>query len=323
MKKVVLLDTSIASNNMGDEIIMRSAETQMKPLLRDFYILRYPTHTQAFSWYQSHNWEKADIVRAAEFKFIFGTDLLCKDMLHSINLWNINLLNCGPLKNTILVGVGCSLEKLKKINLYTRVLYNKVLSHDYIHSTRDEETAEMLDSMGFKAIVTGCPTLWGLTSEFCKQIPTTKSKEVVFTLSGTAQDKTADKALIDILKKNYEKVYFWVQTVFDEDYLKELTSFDDIKVIRGGVTDYGLFLDRHNIDYVGIRLHGGIYAMQHKKRAIIISIDHRARNINSINHLNCIERENITELESMINSDITTDITVNYENLNTWMNQFK
>ena len=322
MKTVVLLDTSIASNNMGDGIIMNSAEKYLDPYLKDYYKLRYPTHTSAFTLYQSRGWEKAEIVRSADLKFIFGTDLLCKDMFHPINLWNIQLWNCSPLCGTVTVGCGCSLEKLNKVNHYTRRLYNKVLSHSFIHSTRDEETKEFLNSLGFDAIVTGCPTLWTLTPELCSQIPTKKSNSVIFTLSGTAKDYERDQALIDILNRNYEKVYYWVQTIFDYDYLKELNNTDNIVVVQNDINGYGVFLDSHDVDYVGIRLHGGIFAMQHKKRSIIISIDHRARNINLNNNLNCIDRSQIDSLEKFINRDIQTDVHVDYTKVNQWLSQF-
>ena len=72
MKTVVLLDTAIASNNMGDEIIMKSAEKYLdKILFTDMYKLRYPTHTQAFSMYSSRGWEKAEIVRKAVSELIY------------------------------------------------------------------------------------------------------------------------------------------------------------------------------------------------------------------------------------------------------------
>lgn len=323
MKTAVLLDTSIASNNMGDEIIMQSAENYLEQrLLNGYYKLRYPTHTNAFTFFSSRHWEKAEIVRAADLKLIFGTDLLCKDMFHPINLWNINLFNSSPLKGTVTVGCGCSLESKKHIDLYTRRLYDKVLSHEYMHSTRDQETKEFLEELGFSVVVTGCPTLWSLTPDFCKTIPHMKAESVVFTLSGTAKDYKRDQYLIDILIKNYNKVYYWVQTIFDLDYLRELNNTETIKVLNYDLKQYDKFLSSHNVDYVGIRLHGGIYAMQHGRRSIIIAIDHRARNINLNNHLNCIERAAIEEIDEMINSSIETNVFVDYKKIENWLKQF-
>ena len=221
------------------------------------------------------------------------------------------------------VGCGCSLEKIRHVNLYTKKLYNKVLSHKHVHSTRDEETKEFLEQMGFKAVVTGCPTLWSLTPEVCKHIPVKKADSVIFTLSGTSRDIKRDQYLIDVLVRNYNKVYYWVQTVFDLEYLSEFENVNYIKILNCDLNGYDNFLKTHDVDYVGIRLHGGIFAMQHKKRSIIIAIDHRARNINVNNHLNCIERTDIEEIERMINSDIVTDVKVDYSIINNWLMQFE
>lgn len=37
-----------------------------------------------------------------------------------------------------------------------------------------KKTKVFLEEMGFKAWNTGCPTLWGLTPEFCTEIPSKK-----------------------------------------------------------------------------------------------------------------------------------------------------
>ena len=62
--------------------------------------------------------------------------------------------------------------------------------------------------------------------------------------------------------------------------------------------------------------------MQHKKRAIIITIDNRTRNINKVNNLNVVERKNIHELENLINSSFKTDVRVDFEAINKWKSQF-
>ena len=87
--------------------------------------------------------------------------------------WNINIFNAKPLKNSILLGVGCGVNS-KSVNWYTKLLYKMVLSKDIEHSVRDNKAKEMLENMGFKAINTGCATLWKLSEELCKEIPTKK-----------------------------------------------------------------------------------------------------------------------------------------------------
>ncbi|MNI15088.1 Polysaccharide pyruvyl transferase [compost metagenome] len=236
--------------------------------------------------------------------------------------WNINIFNYGPLKGSILVGVGAG--KGNKLNGYTKMLYNKVLSHDYIHSVRDERTKQILEGMGFKALNTGCATLWSLTPEFCKEIPTHKSDSVIFTLSpySTTEHLKEDQLLIDVLNKNYKNVYYWIQGENDLAYIKGFRNTNNIKIIPPALEEYEKILHT-DVDYIGTRLHGGIYAMRHKKRSIIIAIDERARGMGDSYNLNLIDRNKISNLENMINSEIVTDVRVNFDMVKMWLKQFQ
>lgn len=62
--------------------------------------------------------------------------------------------------------------------------------------------------------------------------------------------------------------------------------------------------------------------MRHKRRAIIIAIDERARGINEGNHLNCVDKENLDALESMIQSEFKTEIKMDFDAIARWKNQF-
>ena len=86
---------------------------------------------------------------------------------------------------------------------------------------------------------------------------------------------------------------------------------------------YDEFLTNNDTDYVGTRLHGGIYAMRHGRRAIIISIDERAREINKSNHLNCIDFNNLVELPGYINSEFETSVKMDSAAISRWKNQFQ
>ncbi|MED2711502.1 polysaccharide pyruvyl transferase family protein, partial [Bacillus toyonensis] len=66
----------------------------------------------------------------------------------------------------------------------------------------------------------------------------------------------------------------------------------------------------------------GIFAMRHKKRAIIISIDERAKGMGETYNLNLIDREDLNNLEKMINAEFITDVQVNFDVVNQWLKQF-
>ena len=209
------------------------------------------------------------------------------------------------------------------MNGYTKLLWKKVLSKEYIHSVRDDATKEMLEEMGFKAINTGCPTLWGLNEQHCKQIPTKKSKEVVFDFHDENKNPEADQKFLDMLIRNYDKLYFWPQALNDIKYLNTFRNIENIEIVPPSLEGYGYLLDTKDIDYVGMRLHGGIFAMQHKKRAIIVSVDHRAKNINKTNKINSIPRIELEKIEEKLNSEFETKVFVDYEKINQWMSQFE
>ena len=327
MRTVVLFDPGIRSFNKGDEIIMRSAENMLNNYLKDImsssYVLKCATHSPAVTFYQnSINNPHIKIFDEAIIKLICGSNLLWKDMFKPRPSLNINMWNCRPYRNSTLMGVGLS-QTNKRINKYSRDLYGKILSKETIHSTRDERTAEFLRGLGYKAINTGCPTMWTFTDDFCKKIPKTKSKAVVFTLTDFHKDSSNDQTLINILIDNYSKIYFWVQGIGDFDYFRSLKNIENIEVIPPSVVEYDALLNTEELDYIGTRLHAGLFAMQHKKRSIILAIDNRARDIDEAYNLKIIERGSVGELEKTINSEFETKFGLNVENINTWIEQFK
>lgn len=321
MENVLLLDTSVGSLNKGDDIIIQCVRNQLSEKTKNAYVLTLPTHVSPFHWYQvARNSNRVQVYSKAKYKFVGGSNLLTMDMLTHFPQWNINLFNYRPLKGSILVGVGAG--QGNKINGYTKMLYKKVLSHEYVHSVRDERTKMFLEEMGFKALNTGCATLWSLTSELCEKIPKTKSDSVIFTLTHHSKDIFNDQLLIDTLNRNYENIFFWIQDAKDLNYLKTLNNINNIKIVPPTIEEYEKILNT-DIDYIGTRLHGGIFAMRHKKRAIIISIDERASGMSETYNLNIIDRSELNNLEKMINSEIITDVNINFDVVNEWLEQFE
>ena len=322
MKKILLLDTSVGSQNKGDDIIMECVRKELEPLLLNNFEYTLPTHVSPFHWYQV--WRNSLRVRSyanCDLKFVGGSNILAKNMLTHYPQWNINLFNCAPLAGSVLVGVGAGAGDKK--NWYTRKLYRKILSHDFYHSCRDERTKLYVEQeLGLKAIHTGCVTMWILTPDFCKQIPEIKSERVVFTLTAGGYDER-DQILIDTLKSCYDEIYFWPQGMNDYDYLQKYKNIENLRILPATKNAYDAFLIQNDTDYVGTRLHGGVYAMRHKRRSIIIAIDERAREINMSNNLVCIEKDDIPlRLQELINSKFSTRIVMDFNAINSWKSQF-
>ena len=325
MENILLLDTSIGSQNKGDDIIMECVRKELMPILNNNFEYTLPTHISPFHWYQV--WRNSLRLRSyaqCKFKFVGGSNILAKNMLTHYPQWNINLFNCSPLAGSILVGVGAGAGEHK--DWYTRKLYRKVLSHTYYHSCRDERTKRYIESLGLKGINTGCVTMWMLTPEFCKTIPTKKADKVVFTLTRRPNEEIdeRDQFLINTLQNCYKELYFWPQGMYDYSYLCKYHNIENIHILQASKQAYDDYLTSNDTDYVGTRLHGGIYAMRHRRRAIIIAIDERAKSINEVNHLNCIDKNRITELlDPYINSSFSTRVQMDYNAINFWKEQFK
>lgn len=325
MNNILILDTSIASFNKGDDIIMECTRKELAPLLEQSFELTLPTHVSPFHWYQV--WRNSLYVRKfnnCKYKFVGGSNILIPDLLTHFPQWNINIFNYQPMKGCIMVGVGAGSGAEGKIDWYTKHVYQRLLNREFCHSARDERSKQYMERLGLKAINTGCVTMWMLTPEFCATIPTKKADRVVYTITATSdlQNLKKDQAILDTLLRNYREVYFWPQGVEDYDYFHHLKNTETVHILQASKKAYDVYLTNNETDYVGTRLHGGVYAMRHGRRAIIIAIDERARAINEKNHLNCIDYNGIDGLEAKITSEFETEIVMDFDAIRRWKSQF-
>lgn len=321
MKKIVLFEPSISSLNLGDYIIVDSIKRELAFLLNDAFVVEQPTQTPLMHFYQKND-GRLKLVKNADYRFVCGSNLIWQNMLNPNPQWNYNLFNCNYLIGSILIAVGSTTTR-KKINLYTKMLYKKVLNNQVFHSVRDEATKKRLESIGIKCINTGCVTTWCLTAEHCKKIPKNKANKVVFTLTDYLKNEAVDKKLIEILLQNYKDIYYWPQGIGDYEYIRELGYLNKVNIVPANIEAMRKLFKNGDIDYVGTRLHGGIFAMQNYIRTIIVIIDNRAREMKEHYNLPTIEREALDSLNNMINSSWNTDININENAIIRWKDQFK
>ena len=76
------------------------------------------------------------------------------------------------------------------------------------------------------------------------------------------------------------------------------------------------------VDYIGTRLHAGIFAMQHKVRSFILEVDNRSQDMAETFGINCIMREDFKNLEKMINQKHVTDVNIHEKEILQWKKQF-
>ena len=328
MERITLLDTSVGSTNLGDEIIMRCFKEEMADILKNSFILSVPTHLRSFSCAQAIGKlpDTASEVRRSNYKFACGTNLLMSNFFHRSNQWDLSLLSCRPLSGTVLVGVGGKIKLPKGLaGWYTKKVYARVLSKDYMHSVRTDRAKEALEKLGgYRAVNTGCVTLWKLTPDFCKGIHRDKADTAIVTLTDYNRNAELDRALLHIVGKNYKKVFFWPQGIYDRDYMLQLGSDAELTILPPSVDAYERVLNAYDkLDYVGTRLHGGIFAMRHKARCVILTLDERMADMQMQIPNNCMSRARIPiDLEQKINSVFSTEVRINFEAMHKWKAQF-
>lgn len=308
--KISILNTSLNSDNLGDEII----NLYCNNILKELNVIP----NEQISTHSLDN----KIISNHDLKLITGTNLLTSSM-NAIGVWK-HPQDFTKISNVGLMGVGWGLYTGKP-NYYTKVFLNSILSKSFIHSVRDSYTLEKLNSIGVSNVLnTACPTMWNLTTDFCEKIPKKKSENVVTTVTDYDKNIKKDFKMLDILLKNYNKVYVWIQGEHDLEYLRRYERFNNLVVIKNSLAAYTKVLQSQaSIDYVGTRLHAGIHALNNKRRSIIIAIDNRATEIAKDTKLPIIERDNVSEkLDLVINKSFQTSIRLPLGNINKWKAQF-
>jgi len=314
--QIGLINPAIGTSNTGDLIISDAVYQHLRSIFKNSFLTHYPSHLHTD--YDS----KIGMYRNSVV-FVGGSNLLSSHM-DDYYQWKLDPSDKYYLKNkTVLMGVGWwQYEDLP--NSYTRHLLKDVLSGDFVHSVRDNYTAGMLKSIGIDNVVnTSCPTLWSITPDICEGISTRKAPRVVTTLTFYRADEMMDRKLLEILTDHYEEVCLWIQGLDDLAYLKRIfPGHEKITLIPPTIESFTDLLESPDIEYIGTRLHAGIRAIQKGRRALIVGVDNRAREISKDTRLNVIPREQVEDIVDFIQNDYTTHIQLPSENIRIWKNQF-
>ena len=312
MKSATVLDTSICSDNAGDEIIMDAVYDVLAEVIPDVYLFKVMTHD--FMGEVSRK-----IVAASQFAIVGGTNLLDSHALSKNALWKLRLLDTLKLRSALLLGVGWR-GYAEPASRTTKAVLKRVLSPDMQHSVRDSYTAEKLRAVIPNVTNTACMTMWKLTPEWCAGLPRKRAASAVTNLTFYRPDPAADTAMLKLLVAKYQSVYFWPQQFEDQAYFESL-GVDGVRGLNPNLRSYTRFLEAEDVDFIGTRLHGGIRAMQHKHRALVIGIDNRATEINKDTNLPVIQRGQIAGIEAWIDGGAATTIVLPAEAIAAWKRQ--
>jgi hypothetical protein len=312
LQRVTIFDTSIASNNLGDSIIMEAVAAEVQALFPQGFITRIPTHDSIGALGRRY-------ARKADVSFVGGTNLLCTDA----DQWKIGPADYLRIGRPVLLGVGWRDYEQQKTAPFKAAILRHVLGTKLKHSVRDAYTEKRLHEIGIRNVInTGCPTMWGLTEERCARVPIARAKNALLTLTAWRHDPALDRKWIDLVLSRYERVYFWPQ-MFDDLACLQGIAGDRVTILDANLAAYDAALDALEVDVIGTRLHGGIRALQRGRRAAILEVDNRAAEMSRDTGLLTLRRGATAALAAWIDEPRATRIQMPWEAIREWKAQFR
>lgn len=314
-RHVHLIDTAVASDNVGDEIIVAQARRHLDPLLADAYVTRSSGH-DGMGHYGRALAARADLV------VMLGTNALsARFRLNRRYMWRVTWRDLAVLRGkVVLLGVGANRD-FDRIDWRQRLFMRALLSPRHIHSVRDATGARLVEAIGHRAVNTSCPTLWaGLPDG---GLPTGIAPRAAFTLTRHRPDRS-DAVLLATLLQLYPEVWFWPQQPRDLGYLQSLPGHDRVRLLAPNLASYDALLADGPVDVVGTRLHGTIRGLHHGRRVLAVAIDNRARDIGAEVGLPVIARADIAgHLAARLAGPVTTRLTLPEAQIARFLDQFR
>ena len=313
-QSLIIFDPSIVTRNIGDEIISQACAKEIAEIFPGRFLCHVPTHEVIGP-------RTYKLLHQSQLALLAGSNLLTGRMLGDRG-WRIGPKDLVFVTDLVAMAIGWRSYGATP-SWPSKLMLRRFLSRKWQHSVRDTHTAGVMRRLGFdNVLMTSCATMWRLTPEHTADIPTHKAENVVFTLNYNNAGER-DRALIDLLKRHYERVFFFPQGIDDIAYGQ---SFGDGSFVQLDPTLQAfdrLLSSELDLDYVGLRLHGGIRALQHKRRTAIISIDNRAREIARDTDLPVIGQDEIGErLETMLIEPRQTALRIPFDAIKAWKDQF-
>ena len=282
----MLLDPSVAnfrgesSLNLGDVIIRRAITRELGALFGPGQsFISQTTH-------QPYGEEQYRLANGCSVRFVAGTNLLSSKKIKYTWYRQEHRFNWlfPRLKPVVLFGVGWGVGYPDWKDWRIKLFYHRNLHRRHLHSVRDSFSAQMLGAIGIKNVLqTSCPTLWPL--EGFVSNPAQSPGDCLFTLTDYRRVPQRDDVLLQTLLRIFPGwLHFFPQGAKDVEYLESLPAYashrERFALLPRAVDELERFLQlNEHVIYVGTRLHGGVFAMQHGIKSLILAVDHRATEI--------------------------------------------
>lgn len=315
--EMTVFDTSIGSQNVGDQIIMKAAYKELRSLFPQAHLWTLPTHDHFGPIGRKR-------LKHSLFSVACGTNLIHHEMPKKGH-WRLPKRFPFPVghyhpKKLALMAVGSNAAALSPS---ATSFLKKTLWSEVPVSARDVATQQMLSDSGLSVSHTGCVTMWNLPKDHAERLPKEKADAVVVCLTGTRRAPLHriefDIKLLEKLNSTYKKCFFWPQGQVDLEYFLSLDR-PGFQIIEHSLEAYEALLSSSDmsIDYVGARLHGGVLAMMHGRRPLVIKVDNRAADIGDSVNLPVIGVDDYAQIDVLLNEPRETRLSVPYDAINAW-----
>lgn len=308
--EIAVLDPSLATDNLGDEVIYEAVEDVLFSLFPAAFLHRIASHERMSD--RSHT-----VLRKASLVFVAGSNLLPPDG----GQWRITLDDAALCCDIVVLGAGWQHDSTV-FNRRSEKLTRRVLSGRRIHAVRDAKARDNLASLGLRVLNTSCPSLWSLDAAATARIPESRAPEAVVAVTAYRNTPEADAAFLRLMTECYRKVWFYPQMADDIPHLERI-GFGHLPRIRASTAAYTRFLAENDVDYVGSRLHGGIRALQRGKRTLVLAVDNRARDIAAHTGLPSAPHGDLAAIRAWIETPAPTRLALPEAEIAAWKAQFR
>jgi hypothetical protein len=302
---VVVVDPGMTSTNLGDQIISDAIHREfITPLSASVEVEVIPMHGPLSD-------SSRAALRSADEVVVCGTNLLSNHMRFRTS-WEWNRADIELAKGKLTVfGAGWWQYQVGAIDPIS-ARWMKSMAGGRTWGVRDAYSAKRLADAGVASAHISCPTLWRVKEQ---PLPSTEGR-VIATFTDYNQDPLADRRLIDLLEARYEVLY-WPQGPGDRSYIESISEKKPT-FIDASLSAFDTELQKPDTAYIGLRLHGGIRALQFGVPSLILSIDNRAREISRSVGLNAPSRHAFRDIENALNTPNPVAIKLPTDAIRSW-----
>lgn len=316
LDSVAIFDPAIATRNAGDEIISDAARKQISKVLPTAFQATIPTH-------EVIGLRSYRFCHQARYRVVAGSNIAADRMIFD-RQWRLRPWDTFAVKDLIFLGVGWRSYRNRR-DVVSETMRRRMMSKTALHSVRDEHTRSSLAARGHKNVVnTACVTMWDLDIEALATLPREKAARVVTTVN-IGRQTDGEMEMLRLLTKEYDEVHLWPQGIDDLPYIATIVNvLPTVKVLGPTLSDFdALLASEGSLDFVGNRLHGGVRALQHNRRAVILSVDNRASEIARDTNLPVVKlTDGLDRLKSAINTPDPIEISLPVDKIAAWKSQF-